>query len=32
MHTLRQAGFAAREIERIVEQNPRRVFHIDRVI
>ena len=32
MHTLRQAGFAAREIEQIAEQNPRRMFHIDRVI
>jgi hypothetical protein len=32
MHTLRQAGFAAQEIERIAQQNPRRVFHIDRMI
>jgi aminocarboxymuconate-semialdehyde decarboxylase len=32
MHTLRQAGFAVREIEQIAEQNPRRVFHIDRMI
>ncbi|MGB8895271.1 MAG: hypothetical protein WA322_17285 [Pseudolabrys sp.] len=32
MHTLRQAGFSGREIEQIAEQNPRNVFHIDRVI
>jgi aminocarboxymuconate-semialdehyde decarboxylase len=32
MHTLRQAGFAAQEIEQIAGQNPRRVFHIDRMI
>lgn len=32
MHTLRQAGLSGREIEQIAEQNPRNVFHIDRVI